>query len=127
MGSASSTYFKWFYFSFRGRTGRQAYWIFMVLPSVLLGVALGIVSFTAPISQRAIVVSFLGLAPVLTWSGAAVSVKRLHDIGVSGWWMIPCFIPYLNFVAAIALGVIRGQTGRNAYGDDPHRREAASL
>ena len=54
MGSASTTYFKWFYFSFRGRTGRQAYWIFMVLPSVLLGVALGIINFIAPIPPRAI-------------------------------------------------------------------------
>ena len=99
----------------------------MVLPSALLGFALGVVSFISPISERTIVVSFLGMAPVLTWVGTAVSVKRLHDIGISAWWMIPCLIPYLNFVALIALGVIRGQTGRNAYGDDPHRREAASL
>jgi uncharacterized membrane protein YhaH (DUF805 family) len=77
--------------------------MFMVLPSILLGIVLGIVSFIAPISQRAIVVSFLGLAPVLTWSSTAVSVKRLHDIGISAWWMIPCFIPYLNVLALIAL------------------------
>ena len=125
MGSAS--YFQWFYFSLRGRTGRQAYWLFAILPAFLLGVALGIINFAVHVPERAFLVFILAVAPLLVWSGIAVSVKRLHDIGISGWWTIPCFVPYVSYIAVIALGLIRGQAGKNAYGEDPHRSKVVTL
>src|ERR1700691_1408544 len=78
MGSASTNYFQWFYFSFRGRTGRQAYWLFAILPAFLLGVALGIVNFVVHIPECTFLLIILAIAPLLVWSGTAVSVKRLH-------------------------------------------------
>ena len=78
-------------------------------------------------SERAFLVSILAVAPLLVWSGIAVSVKRLHDIGISGWWTIPCFVPYVSYIAVIALGLIRGQAGKNAYGEDPHRSKVVTL
>jgi uncharacterized membrane protein YhaH (DUF805 family) len=125
MGSAS--YFQWFYFSLRGRTGRQAYWLFAILPAFLLGVALGIINFAVHVPERAFLVFILAVAPLLVWSGIAVSVKRLHDIGISGWWTIPCFVPYVSYIAVIVLGLIRGQAGKNAYGEDTHRRKVVTL
>jgi uncharacterized membrane protein YhaH (DUF805 family) len=124
MGSASTNYYSSFYFSFRGRVSRQAYWFFMVAPSVLLGILFGVVAHFA---EHASFVSLVLLAPVLLWSSVAVSLKRLHDIGMSGWWTVLCFIPYLNFIAAIVMGLIPGQTGANAYGSDPHRRREVTL
>jgi uncharacterized membrane protein YhaH (DUF805 family) len=124
MSSASTHYFRWFYFSFIGRAGRQAYWFFWAVPSVLLGIVLGVI---AHFTEHAISLLLLLLAPAFLWSSVAVSVKRLHDIGMSGWWTILCFIPYLNLVAAIVLGLISGKTGANAYGNDPHRPGEVTL
>jgi uncharacterized membrane protein YhaH (DUF805 family) len=112
---------RWFYFSVRGRIGRQAYWLFMVLPFLLTGIVLGFLILSLHIPFRMVLVLLLTLVPVLVWVGIAVSVKRLHDIGLSGWWVILCFIPFLHYVAVPVLGAIRGKVGANIYGEDPHR------
>jgi uncharacterized membrane protein YhaH (DUF805 family) len=121
MGSASTNYFKWLYFSVRGRIGRQAYWLFMILPCFLTGIMLGFLIPALHIPIRMVLVLFFILLPVLVWVGIAVSVKRLHDIGLSGWWVMLCFIPFLHYVAVPVLGAIRGKVGANVYGEDPHR------
>ena len=118
-------YFAWFYFSLRGRIGRQAYWVFMVIPAFLIGVLFGFVHYF--ISDRALLVLIVLLAPLLAWSGIAVSVKRLHDIGKSGWWVLLGFIPFLSYVITIVLGFIRGKVGDNRFGRDPHGAKPALL
>lgn len=58
-------------------------------------------------------------------------VRRLHDVGMSGWWLvllwIGCWIPGLNIIAGIAsfviLGCLDGTVGPNRFGDDPRRRQ----
>ena len=45
----------------------------------------------------------------------AVSVRRMHDVGKSGWFML---IPIYNFI----LTVSEGDSGPNEYGDDPKGR-----
>jgi uncharacterized membrane protein YhaH (DUF805 family) len=127
MGSSSISYFNWFYFSVRGRIGRQAFWLFMVLPFFLIGIVLGFLILSLHIPFRMVPVLLLTLLPVLVWVGIAVSVKRLHDIGLSGWWVILCFIPFLHYVTVPVLGVIRGKVGANIYGEDPHRVKVPAL
>ena len=60
---------------------------------------------------------------------AAVTVRRLHDRDMSGWWylgyLVASFIPLLNFIAMIAFLVIMfldGTPGPNRYGPDPKGR-----
>lgn len=124
MPKSSGSYFKWFYFSRRGRIGRQAYWVFFIVPSVLLGVFLGIAQSVFSISDGSIQRFFIVIAPLIIWIGIAVSVKRWHDTGRSGWWTLLSFIPFANFAVTIVLGTLRGETGPNEYGSDPHRAEA---
>jgi uncharacterized membrane protein YhaH (DUF805 family) len=125
MSGSSANYFKRFYFSFQGRTGRQAYWLFMCLPASLIGFLLGIIESRVHFPDRGALVFGVPLILFLAWSGAAVAVKRFHDIGVSGWWTLFCCIPILNFMLTIVLGLIQGQTGPNEYGEDPRGRVAA--
>jgi uncharacterized membrane protein YhaH (DUF805 family) len=127
MVGTSSGYFKRFYFSFQGRTGRQAYWIFYFLPVFLIGVVLGFLSEVLRLPSRNLLAVLIVLAPFIVWIHAAVSVKRLHDFNRSGWWAILCFVPYLNYVAVPVLGVIPGKTGSNSYGDDPRRARPQAL
>jgi uncharacterized membrane protein YhaH (DUF805 family) len=119
MAEPSSNYFKRLYFSLQGRVSRQAYWLFFFLPLFLIGVVLGFLIGGMHVPSRNVVVILFLLAPLLIWVGVAVSVKRLHDLGRSGWWAVLCFVPYLNYVAMPILGIIPGKTGSNAYGKDP--------
>ncbi len=54
------------------------------------------------------------------WIYLAGSVKRAHDRGKSGWWVLIAFIPVAGFIWwLIDLGVFEGQEGDNRYGPDP--------
>lgn len=75
-------------FSFRGRTGRLP---FLILTMSGWALAFGLVRINprlllayGHLSQSA----FLGLALVMIWVSLAISVKRLHDVGLSGFNLI---------------------------------------
>ena len=58
-----------------------------------------------------------GLA--VTLPGLAVSVRRLHDIGYSGWWMLLLIVPFLGPVALFVMFCLAGDQGDNKYGAAP--------
>ena len=45
-----------------------------------------------------------------------LSVRRLHDINFSGWWVLVGFIPVIGVVALIVFACIPGTEGDNKYG-----------
>lgn len=53
------------------------------------------------------------------WAQAALSVKRAHDRGRSGWFVLVLFIPLVQIWPLIELWFLRGTTGDNQYGPDP--------
>ena len=46
-------------------------------------------------------------------------VKRLHDLGHSGWWVLLFIVPLINILLLLYLFFFRGQMGGNQYGPDP--------
>nr|WP_319484135.1 DUF805 domain-containing protein [uncultured Cohaesibacter sp.] len=109
-------------FNFTGRAPRSEYWywgLFIMLCSFMIGL-LGPVLF-----GRASVVSTLVANPlILVFSLVAVlpnfsvMVRRLHDVGKSGWWWLISLFPLLNLYFFYLL-LKRGTNGPNKYGDDP--------
>lgn len=61
-------------------------------------------------------------AALFIWCAAAVSVKRLHDIGRSGWFLLVLAIPVLGPLWLALQLCKRGVDGRNRYGSDPMAR-----
>jgi uncharacterized membrane protein YhaH (DUF805 family) len=49
----------------------------------------------------------------------AVAVRRLHDIGQSGWTMLVAFIPFLGAITLLIMFLVDGETGDNKYGPNP--------
>lgn len=91
-------------------------------------------TFVAGFIAAALDVSLFGINPytgqvnyAVTWlvslalvsPAVAVGSRRAHDIGQSGWLAALTVIPYLGFIAVIALALIPGQPGENKYGPDP--------
>ena len=94
------------YFDFKGREGRKVFWLF-TLNIFIINIFLGLISagFISMLISLAIFLPSLGL-----------SVRRLHDINFSGWWVLVGFIPVIGVVALIVFGCIPGTEGENKYG-----------
>jgi uncharacterized membrane protein YhaH (DUF805 family) len=101
-------------FSFRGRVGRKNWWLYGVLAIIglgLLGMALlRIAGVSAPAADAA-------MNLLLLWPAIAVSVKRWHDRGKSGWWVLVGLVPFIGWLwMLIANGMLRGDAGDNRFG-----------
>ncbi|MBE8727474.1 DUF805 domain-containing protein [Flavobacterium sp. KB82] len=96
------------YANFDGRARRREYWMFVLGYYVLIFV-LAFVSAIVPIVGPLVLA--VGVLGVIVPS-IAVSVRRMHDVGKSGWY---CLIPYYN----LYLYCIDGEKGANQYGPDP--------
>jgi uncharacterized membrane protein YhaH (DUF805 family) len=101
------------YVTFRGRASRSEYWyfvLFYLIASIvanILDAAIGVPAFSAIVA----VVFFL---PSL-----AVSVRRLHDTGRSGWWFLLVFVPLVGAIVLIVWFATRSRDGINEYGQPP--------
>jgi len=94
------------YAKFSGRARRSEYWyffLFNLIATILLGIAGGLMRTT-------ILSNIYSLAVLIP--SIAVGVRRMHDLGKSGWFLL---IPIYNLILACTPGV----TGDNEYGNDP--------
>lgn len=91
---------------FNGRSMRGEYWFFSLYATLIMFVAMGIdkligiqfFNWLDPFSETSNsgIVSALWILGTLIQS-ISVTVRRLHDRGRSGWWIIALFVPVLNF------------------------------
>ena len=83
------------YADFASRTGRNDYWMFMLL-YVVLSVVTGIVDSILGILLVNSIYSLVMLVPLV-----AATTRRLHDTGRSGLWQLLVFIPVLGLLVLI--------------------------
>ncbi len=104
-------------FQFNGRINRAKFWAGIGV----IYVVLIIVAVLASVMNSAAGWTIYGLvALVALWPGLAISIKRWHDRGKSGWWVLIGFIPLIGFWwVLIECGFLKGDDGPNEYGPDP--------
>ncbi|OEJ65371.1 DUF805 domain-containing protein [Magnetovibrio blakemorei] len=122
---------KWVWFSYSGRLNRKAYWL---KGFVLMSIIANVVQLFALLvgmmfdggSGIGAMVGGIGLLIVTipmivfnVWVGTAVAVKRAHDLGHSGWWLLLFIVPFYNIWMAIMMAFFRGTPGPNNFGADP--------
>ena len=107
-----------FYLSPDGRVSVGQFWLNYVLPILLASMAIGFVYGTtgAPIVGSSMI---LILGPVLIWSNIVIVIKRLHDIGWTGWAILLTLVPIVGFIVPIIVWFVPGKLGANRYGRDP--------
>lgn len=52
--------------------------------------------------------------------GIAVAIRRMHDIGRSGWWILISLVPLIGSIWFIVLAALPSQLGPNKYGPNPY-------
>lgn len=102
------------YANFSGRARRKAYWMF-VLFWFIAAVIAGIVDYI--LGTNGIFGSLYVLGTLLPY--LALSIRRLHDIGKSGWWFFIQLVPLIGGIWLLVLYVTDSQPGDNAYGPNP--------
>jgi uncharacterized membrane protein YhaH (DUF805 family) len=101
------------YVNFSGRSSRSEYWFWVLFVLIADVVAIAI---DAAIGMQ-IVSSLFGLAVLLP--GLAVTVRRLHDLDRTGWWIFLGLIPLVGAIILIIWFCSKGTDGLNRFGADP--------
>jgi uncharacterized membrane protein YhaH (DUF805 family) len=94
------------YADFSGRARRKEYWMFFLFN---------------------VIFSFVAILAIITWlyylavliPGLAVTVRRLHDVGKSGWWMLILLIPFVGAICLLVFLCTDSETGTNRWGKNP--------
>lgn len=101
---------------FEGRAHRTEYWMFVLVNLVVL-FGIGLVEFMLGMGST---IGFIYSLAILIPS-VAVSVRRLHDTGRSGWWILIGIIPLLGTLVLLVFYCLDGELDDNEYGADPKR------
>jgi uncharacterized membrane protein YhaH (DUF805 family) len=102
------------YVGFQGRARRKEYWMFALF-NLIIAFVIGFVEGLLNLSQ---VLSTLYSLAILLPS-LAVGVRRLHDTGRSGWWLLISLVPLIGLIVLLVFFCEDSQDNENQYGSNP--------
>lgn len=108
------------YFCFEGRARRREFWMFYLfnfLASMLVNFVAGVLAGATGIAEFAYLGLIYTLAVILP--GFGVFVRRMHDIGKSGWWWLIGLVPFVGGIILLVFWCLDSQPGENRYGPNP--------
>jgi uncharacterized membrane protein YhaH (DUF805 family) len=121
------------YVVFTGRARRKEYWFFQLFNTLFLIALIVIDNVTGMTRAHAgighgglgLLSGLYGLATFLPALG--VMIRRLHDTGRSGWWILIGFIPFIGGIILLIFMLLDSQPGTNQYGPNPKAEFSGSM
>lgn len=116
------------YADFSGRARRREYWTFTIVNVVLIIVGVivdnvvGTIVFDGPFGYLSLAIIIATIIP-----GLAVTVRRLHDSGKSGWYYLLSFIPYAGGILMLVMMLLDSEPNENQNGLDPKADERGGI
>lgn len=101
------------YAVFTGRARRQEFWWFVLTNLIIVLVLSWIWEFLSSLYSLAVLLPAIG-----------VGVRRLHDTGKTGWWLLLHFIPLIGTIVLIIFFAQDSAEGSNEYGPNPKLLES---
>ncbi|MFJ4962542.1 Inner membrane protein YhaI [Streptomyces sp. ADI96-02] len=101
------------YAGFSGRARRKEYWMF-VLFNFIIAVVLSAIGMAIDTQIPYVIYIVAIFIPSL-----AVFVRRLHDTGRSGWWILISFVPLVGAIVLLVFVASAGKPETNEYGVNP--------
>jgi len=102
------------FFNFKDSLGRKHYWMSYLLYVLFCWAFCGVIAAvaTALPASLAIITTILMYIVLLAFgiAGLAAVVRRLHDIGKSGWWYLICLVPLVGPIWLLVLLCKKGET-----------------
>ena len=108
------------YATFGGRAQRSEYWyffLFYLLIFIALAIADSLLGSFNKSQGYGLLSGLFCLAMAIP--SLAVGVRRLHDIGRSGWWLLISLVPFIGAIVLLLYSVRDSEPGENVYGPNP--------
>ncbi|MEV6942237.1 DUF805 domain-containing protein [Streptomyces sp. NPDC051172] len=104
------------YAVFSGRARRKEYWNF----ALFIGIIYVVLLVLAVASKSTAVFALIGVFYLgILLPSLAVSIRRLHDTGRSGWWILFGLVPLVGGITLLVFQCSDSQPGENKYGPNP--------
>ena len=114
------------YADFNGRARRKEYWIYNIINSIIGGLLFFLdyllgttIDFLDLGEGNSLGILYLVYALFVFIPGVAVAVRRLHDVGKSGWMLLIALIPLIGAIWLLVLYLTNSNPGENKYGPNP--------
>ncbi|MGW4724393.1 DUF805 domain-containing protein [Streptomyces sp. S1] len=101
------------YAVFSGRARRKEFWMFQLF-NIIAVIILSILDSILGIQVLSLIYTLAVFLPSL-----GVSVRRLHDTGRSGWWILIALVPLVGGIILLVFNCLEGEQQQNAYGPNP--------
>ena len=108
------------YAVFGGRSRRKEYWyfvLFSLIVSLVLSAVDALLGTLSSYTNVGLLGGIYGLAIIIPT--IAVSVRRLHDIDRTGWWVLISLVPVIGTIVLLVFAVLEGTPGQNRFGPNP--------
>ncbi len=109
------------YVGFAGRARRSEFWYFYLF-TIIVSIVASVLQRAVSNSSSGVITGIVGLALILP--SLAVGVRRLHDTGRSGWWILIGLIPVIGTIVLIVF-YVQDSHSDNQYGPSPKGAGAA--
>ncbi len=114
------------YADFRTRAQRAEYWYFALFNAIFI-LLLSLLDTVLGFGSEDTLGIFGGLySLVVVIPSLAVCVRRLHDIGKSGWWIFIAIVPFVGALILFLFAIRDSQPGANQYGPNPKESNGSS-
>ena len=100
------------FFVFTNRASRSEYWWF-----ILFYIISATIQTFVP-NENVVVFGYI-MSFLLFIPSIAVTVRRLHDINKSGWFIFISLIPILGSIIVLVMTIEKGTLGKNRFGEYP--------
>ncbi len=108
------------YADFKGRSRRKEYWMFLLVNMLFAFILIVLDNLLGLASESLGYGPLYGIYLLATLlPGLALSVRRLHDTGKSGWMFLIVLIPLIGGIWLIVLMAKEGDAEENKYGTNP--------
>jgi len=106
------------YFNFRDRASRSEYWYFQLIFTL---VSIPLFIYEDSFNDKELIYSGISAIVVLLLfiPAISVSVRRLHDIDKSGWFVLISAIPFIGWIILAIMLIGKGTSGKNRFGEYP--------
>ena len=120
------------YAVFSGRAGRAEFWWFFLINSlIIVGLIFLQITLSSVVGRSAVANLAISMLSVVYWlailiPSLAVTVRRLHDSNLSGWWLLISFVPFGGIVLLVFY-ILASTPGANRFGPNPNASAGGTM
>jgi hypothetical protein len=123
-------YYKLFWqraFNFTGRSRRKEYWAATLFNSIFIFIFLASIFIEDHSISKILYFLYVIFILIIAIPNLSLCIRRLHDVGKSGWFYLIGFIPIINLWPVALILFVDSEPHTNQWGEDPKKDERIKI